>query len=216
MLDVKIAGVDEAGKGAVIGSLFVAGVSVRSSTVKYLERMGVKDSKGLSHNRRELLSKRIERIGAVRLQEITARQIDELRAVMTMNDIIVRGHGQVLRNLDPDIAYVDAADVDPARFSRRLREKSGISSIVAEHNADKNHVIVSAASIIAKVARDRSIEALRRKLELDIGSGYPSDSVTVAFLEKWLREHGELPPETRRSWKTVQKLLSSTQQPENG
>jgi ribonuclease HII len=216
MLDVRIAGVDEAGKGAVIGSLFVAGVAVRSSAFKYLERMGVKDSKGLSHNRRELLSKRIERIGAVRLHEITARQIDELRTVMTMNDIIVRGHGQILRNLDPDMAYVDAADVDTTRFSRRVQEKSGISSIVAEHHADTSHVIVSAASIIAKVARDKSIEALKRKLKLDIGSGYPSDSVTVAFLERWLQKHGELPPETRRSWKTVQKLLNSTQQSENG
>jgi len=216
MLDMTIAGVDEAGKGAVIGSLFVAGVSVLSSSFKYLERMGVKDSKGLSHNRRELLSKRIERIATVRLREITAKQIDELRAVMTMNDIIVRGHGQVLRNLNPDIAYVDAADVDTTRFSRRVQEESGISSIVAEHNADKNRVIVSAASIIAKVARDKSIEALRRKLELNVGSGYPSDSVTVAFLERWLHKHGELPPETRRSWKTVQKLQNATQQSKNG
>ena len=209
---MRIAGVDEAGKGAVIGSLFVAGVSVRSSAFKYLERMGVKDSKDLSHNRRELLSKRIERIGTVELQEVTARQIDELRAVMTMNDIIVRGHGQILRNLQPDIAYVDAADVDSTRFSRRVQEESGIGNIVAEHNADRNHLIVSAASIIAKVARDNSIEALKRELEIDVGSGYPSDGVTVAFLKEWLHKHGKLPPETRRSWKTVQKLLNSTQQ----
>jgi ribonuclease HII len=208
---MKIAGVDEAGKGAVLGSLFVAAVSIDSSALKYLERMGLRDSKALSPKRREFLSKRIEKVCAIELQEITAQQIDELRKVLTMNDILVRGHAQSLRHLNPDAAFVDAADVDAARFSERVMEASGIRSVIAEHHADSNRVIVSAASIIAKVSRDASIQALEHSLGVEIGSGYPSDAKTIAFLKKWLDERGELPPQTRYSWKTAQDLLEFVQ-----
>lgn len=205
---MKVAGVDEAGKGAVLGSLFVAGVSIDSSALKYLDRMGLRDSKALSPKRRELLSKRIEKVCAVQLQEITAKQIDELRKILTMNDILVRGHAQSLRHLKPDAAFVDAADVNATRFSQRVKEASGITNVIAEHHADSNRVIVSAASIIAKVSRDASIQALEYSLGLTIGSGYPSDAKTIAFLKKWLDERGELPPQTRCSWKTAQKMLA--------
>jgi len=207
---MKLAGVDEAGKGAVLGSLFVAGVCIDSSGLKYLERMGLKDSKALSVKRREFLSKRIEKVCAVKLQEITAQQIDELRTVLTVNDILVRGHAQALRYLKPDLAFVDAADVNESRFSERVKEASGIKKVIAEHNADTNYAIVSAASIIAKVSRDTSVRALERSLGVTIGSGYPSDVTTISFLKKWLNARGDLPPETRRSWKTAQNLFSSS------
>jgi ribonuclease HII len=204
---MKLAGVDEAGKGAVLGSLFVGGVSVDSSALKYLERMGLRDSKALSPKRRESLSKRIEKVCAVHLQEITARQIDELRTACTINDILVKAHALSLRHLKPDIAYVDAADVDALRFAQRVKDESGITSVIAEHKADSNYVIVSAASIIAKARRDASVKALGHSLGVDVGSGYPSDVRTTDFLKRWLDERGELPPETRRSWKTAQELL---------
>lgn len=201
---------DEAGKGAVLGSLFVAGVSIDSSALKYLERMGLKDSKVLSPKRREFLSKRIEKVCAVQLQEVTAEQIDELRAILTMNDIVVKGHAQSLRRLKPDVAFVDAADVNESRFSKRVTEESGIEDVIAEHKADLNHAIVSAASIIAKVRRDSSIKTLQSSLGVDIGSGYPSDARTITFLKNWLDERGDFPPGTRRSWKTAQNLLAAT------
>jgi len=202
--------VDEAGKGAVLGSLFVAGVSIDSSALKYLERMGLKDSKVLSPKRREFLSKRIEKVCAVQLQEVTAEQIDELRAILTMNDIVVKGHAQSLRRLKPDVAFVDAADVNESRFSKRVMEESGTENVIAEHKADLNHAIVSAASIIAKVRRDSSIKTLQSSLGVDIGSGYPSDARTITFLKNWLDERGDFPPGTRRSWKTAQNLLAAT------
>ena len=206
---MKLAGVDEAGKGAVLGSLFVAGVCIDSSGLKHLERMGLKDSKALSAKRREFLSKRIEKICAVQLLEITAQQIDELRTVLTINDILVKGHAQALQFLKPDIAFVDAADVDASRFSERVSEASGISTVIAEHNADANYAVVSAASIVAKVSRDASIKALERSLGTEVGSGYPSDATTISFLKEWVSFRGDLPPETRRSWKTAQNLLSA-------
>lgn len=204
-----VAGVDEAGKGAVVGSLFIAGVCVDSNSMKYLQRMALRDSKDLSRKRRELLAMRIEKVGEVGVHEVTAEQIDELREVITMNDIIVRGHARILHNLQPDCAYVDAADVNAERFGLQVKERSGITRIVSEHNADKNHVLVSAASIIAKVRRDQSIKRLEGELRCNIGSGYPSDAITVNFLRQWLNEHDELPPETRKSWKTAQSLEKS-------
>ncbi|MGZ4903388.1 MAG: ribonuclease HII [Halobacteriota archaeon] len=204
-----MAGVDEAGKGAVVGSLFIAGVCIDSNSLKYLQRMALRDSKDLSRKRRELLAMRIEKVGEVGVHEVTAEQIDELREVITMNDIIVRGHARILHDLQPDCAYVDAADVNAERFGLRVKERSGIARVVAEHNADKNHILVSAASIIAKVRRDQSIKKLENELKCDIGSGYPSDAITVNFLRQWLNEHDELPPKTRKSWKTVQSLIKS-------
>ncbi len=205
----KVAGVDEAGKGAVTGSLFIAGVCIDQNSVKYLKRMALRDSKDLSRKRRELLAMRIVKIADIGVHEVTAEQIDELREVITMNDIIARGHARVLHNLQPDCAYVDAADVNPERFGLQVSERSGIARVIAEHNADKNHVLVSAASIIAKVRRDESIKRLENELECNIGSGYPSDTVTVNFLRQWLDEHDELPPETRKSWKTAQSLVTA-------
>src|SRR5674476_1062475 len=96
-----------------------------------------------------------------------------------MNDIVVRGHAQSLRRLKPDVAFVDAADVNESRFSKRVMEESGIEDVIAEHKADLNHAIVSAASIIAKVRRDSSIKTLQSSLGVDIGSGcllYTSDA----------------------------------------
>jgi ribonuclease HII len=126
-----------------------------------------------------------------------------------MNDILVKGHAQSLRHLKPDVAFVDAADVDASRFSRRVMEESGIKDVVAEHKADSNYAIVSAASIIAKVSRDDSIQTLQSSFGVDIGSGYPSDARTITFLKTWLDERGDFPPGTRRSWKTAQDLLAS-------
>jgi ribonuclease HII len=146
----------------------------------------------------------------IQLQEITAQQIDELRSILTMNDIMVRGHAQSLRHLNPDVAYVDAADVDASRFSQRVMDESGVNNVIAEHNADSNYAIVSAASIIAKVSRDISIQTLQSSLGVDIGSGYPSDARTITFLKTWLDERGDFPPGTRRSWKTAQDLLAAT------
>ncbi len=204
-----VAGVDEAGKGAVIGSLFIAGICIDPNSMKYLQRMDLRDSKDLSRKRRELLAMRIDKVGKIGVHEVTAGQIDELREIITMNDIVLRGHARVLQDLHPDCAYVDAADVNAERFGLEVKKRSGVGRIVAEHNADKNRVLVSAASIIAKVRRDHSIKKLERELKCDIGSGYPSDAVTVAFLRQWFEEYDALPPQTRTSWKTAQNLVKS-------
>jgi ribonuclease HII len=205
---MKIAGVDEAGKGSVVGSMFVAGVIIEETSLRRLENMGVKDSKVILPNRRALLAVRIQKVCTYCVHEVTAEQIDELRSIMTMNEIVVKAHARVLRKLKPDRAYVDASDVDTSRFAERVATESGVVSVIAEHKADKSYPIVSAASIIAKVTRDKWIKELEDRVGLKIGSGYPSDQTTIKFLRSWLREYGKLPIFTRHSWKTAQNALT--------
>ncbi|MBN1324049.1 MAG: ribonuclease HII [Methanotrichaceae archaeon] len=205
-------GVDEAGKGPVIGSMFVAGVVVEEEKLFDLAAMGVKDSKLLSANRRDILASRICNLSDDHyVLEVKASVIDELRQIMTMNEIMVRAHSQVVQRLKADKGILDAADVDERRFCRRVCEDSGTSiDLVAEHKADRNHLIVAAASIVAKHRRDRSIRDLEQRAGAIIGSGYPSDPKTIRFIEGWIKEHGVLPACTRKTWATAQRLIGSS------
>ena len=204
-------GIDEAGKGPVIGSMFVAGVQ----QFKELESLGVRDSKRLSPARRESLAAQIEAATEVFVVEMPARAIDERRSVRTMNEIMVERFADVLTHFLSDRAIVDAADVKPERFGAHLsacyrNRCGGEIALVSENKADDRYPLVSAASIIAKVHRDRSIRALEAELDCVIGSGYPSDPKTVQFLHTLQKEHdfNDLPPYVRRSWRTVQDLYT--------
>ncbi len=135
-------------------------------------------------------------------------KLTNLRCIMTMNEIVVKAHARVLQHLKPDRAYIDASDVDASRFAERVTTESGVVNVIAEHKADKSRPIVSAASIIAKVTRDKWIKELEDSVGLKIGSGYPSDQTTIKFLRSWLREYGQLPIFTRHSWKTAQNVLT--------
>jgi ribonuclease HII len=204
-------GVDEAGKGPVVGSMFVAGFVVEEEKLYDLAALGVKDSKMLAPARREILEKKLIALAkSYYVLEVPAQVIDELRQVMTMNDLMVRSFSQVLSKLSAHKAILDAADVDAERFGRRVKESTGTAmEILAEHNADKNHQVVSAASILAKVQRDRSVRKLEASLGCQIGSGYPTDPKTLEFLESWIKYHGDLPPCVRRSWVTAQRIKAS-------
>ena len=204
-----IAGIDEAGKGPVLGPMCVAGMLLDERKLGALTRLGVKDSKQLSPKKRESLAVEIKKIAdRYFILEVSPRQIDELRKIMTMNEIMVTCYVRVLQELKPDRAFVDAADVSEQRFGENIKRKyTGDIEIISEHNADEKYPVVSAASILAKVRRDALIKQIERTLGVEIGSGYPSDPKTIEFLEKWVRKHGELPDFSRRSWETAKKIL---------
>lgn len=202
----RTVGVDEAGRGPVIGSVFVAGVA----DFEGLAELGVKDSKRLSPARREYLARRIEEATETFVVELTAREIDERRREQTLNEIMVELFSHVLLHFRPDRALVDAADVKPERFASNLRSlcRAGGAEpieIIAEWRADERYPLVSAASIIAKVHRDRSIRELEAELGTEIGSGYPADPRTIHFLKELLRagEREDLPRYVRQSWRTI-------------
>ncbi len=206
-------GIDEAGKGPVIGSMFVAGVL----NFEGLGKLGVRDSKRLSPSRREYLAKLIEASTEAHVVEFTATEIDDSRKTHTLNEIIVELFSAVIMHFQPDRAFVDAADVNPNRFATNLKSSfkkergegaEGESEIISESKADERYPVVSTASIVAKVHRDRSIRQLEAEIGAEIGSGYPADPKTIQFLRRLLKEKEDIPPYVRRSWKTVERVYS--------
>ncbi len=204
-----IAGIDEAGKGPVLGPMCVAGVLLDEKKLDALAQIGVKDSKQLTAKRREVLAVEIKNlVDKYFILEVSPFQIDELRKIMTMNEIMVVSYAKVLEELKPDHAFVDAADVIANRFGENIRKKyTRDLEITSEHNADVKYPIVSAASILAKVRRDALVKELEKKAGVEIGSGYPADPKTITFLEDWIKEYGSLPDFARSSWETSKKLV---------
>ncbi len=141
-----------------------------------------------------------------------AHEIDEIRTGITMNVCVARAHAQVIDRLSPSVAYVDACDVNAFRYADMVKGFLDQScEIVSEHHADQTFRVVSAASIVAKVTRDRAIRTLSKKYG-NIGSGYPSDPVTIAFLSEYFDEHKCPPPIARKDWKTVTTMIAQKQQ----
>jgi ribonuclease HII len=212
----KVLGVDEAGRGPVIGSMFIGGFMVDEKYLDDVEDLGVKDSKKLSDKKRESLAKKLRKKGKPFLKEITASEIDELREVMTLNEIEIQGFTDVIERSDADKIIVDLPEPDGDRFIRKMKKelpaKFENRDFIAEHEADDNFPIVSAASIIAKSARENHIDQLKKKYGYDFKSGYPHDSPTIEFLEKYVEEKGGLPKETRESWSTAQRIRKEADQ----
>lgn len=205
---MKILGIDEAGRGPVLGPLVVCGAMVPQDKIVILERMGIKDSKRLTPQRRNVLSRKIQKIAECHVVKITAQDIDNLRAKgVNLNEIEKIAMIKIINLAQPDEVLIDSVDVDPERLSSQLSETIGTGiPIKAEHKADDKYIPVAAASIVAKVERDIEIEKLGRKYKKmgGIGSGYPSDPRTRTFLEKF--DYDDLPEFVRRSWATVQKM----------
>lgn len=204
-----IVGVDEAGRGPVIGPLVVAGVAIESDVP--LRHLNVRDSKKLSPERREALAPEIERLVKSVLVVIPAERIDEKRAEMSLNDFEAKLFAEVIEKLRPETAYVDAVDVDEIEFKRSVQREIPFDvEIVSQHNADELFPVVSAASILAKVYRDRAMREIEQEIGAPVGSGYASDPDTIGFLERWIRANGSLPPHTRASWDTARRLLAES------
>ena len=203
---MDILGIDEAGRGSVLGPMVIAGVIVPEKMDKVLERMGVKDSKRLTPNRRTILSRKLRKMFEYEIVVISAREIDDLRADgVNLNEIEKNAMESILLKLKPEKAIVDAVDVKAERFQENLRNDTGLD-VIAEHKADDKYIEVSAASIIAKAERDSYISEINKEYIKSggIGSGYPSDPTTKKFLSNYT--YDEMPDFVRRSWATVSKM----------
>ena len=207
-------GADEAGKGPVLGPMVCAAVRAPPAALD-----GVDDSKRLSPDRREQVAARLredDRV-AVGVEVVGVSRIDDPET--EMNGLALAGQAAAVRAVvEPgDRVLADAADVDEGRFGRRLRtaieaEGDGVGpEVTAEHRADEAHPVVGAASVIAKVERDRRVAALADEYG-DVGSGYPSDPATRAFLQEFVRDEGRLPACARSSWATCADLRAASEQ----
>ncbi|MBQ6349563.1 MAG: ribonuclease HII [Methanobrevibacter sp.] len=203
---MDILGVDEAGRGSVLGPLVIAGVIIPEKMNKVLERMGVKDSKKLVPHRRTILSRKLKKMFDYEIVVISALEIDQMRADgINLNDIEKNAMRDLIIKLAPEKAIVDAVDVKAERFQNDLCQSTGVN-VIAEHKADDKYIQVSAASIIAKAERDAQIEEINKEyIKIGgIGSGYPSDPTTKEFLTNFT--YDEMPDFVRRSWATVSKM----------
>lgn len=206
-----LCGIDEAGRGPVLGDLVIAGVLCAEGDVDYLREIGVKDSKQLSPRRRGALFGLITARFRYHAIRVSPRELDaRVEAGISLNELEGRKFGEIINALGPEKAYVDCADVVPENFARHIRKVlARPCALVVEHRADVTYPLVSAASIVAKVLRDEGIARLRERYG-EIGSGYPSDPKTQAFLRRWSREEGPYPEFVRRSWKTAARAMDST------
>lgn len=210
-------GVDEAGRGPVIGPLVVGAVALPTSDLGMLMTHGVKDSKDLTHKKRvelvEWFHTQVEQRGwKYSLIECGPERVDHGVQTTGLNLLEVDLFSEALteiRKQVPQSLHVlnDACDVNEQRFTDRIAARLPKwpwpnSTILSEHKADTTYPVVGMASILAKVHRDSCIENLTHEIGFPLGSGYPSDPKTKAALPELLRE-SKPHPALRWSWKTV-------------
>jgi ribonuclease H, mammalian HI/archaeal HII subfamily len=202
----------------------IAGVCATEEQENKLRILGVDDSKKLTAKKRQQLEVSIKKyVSSWYIYEVEPRKIDDLRKIMTMNEIMVLCFSKVMEELtlssadksNPfDIVFLDAADVLEERFAQRVKdeyskkfkEEASRTEYISKHKADTISPVVSAASILAKTRRDELIEEIKKKEGVDFGSGYPSDPKTKLFLENWIKENDDFPDYVRKSWKTAENL----------
>lgn len=207
---MRVCGIDEAGRGAVIGPMVIAGVLIDQNKTNDLTGIGVKDSKKLTPRTRLELSKLIrdlaEDIKVVVLDALTIDSNTRKRKSQGLNRLEAGVFTEIINRLKPDAAYIDLPSVEYAGFRKLIEDNlTHKCSLILEHRADERYPVVSAASIIAKCERDRLIEELKLKLG-DFGSGYPSDCKTRRFLIELMMSGGINCPYIRSSWRTLAKV----------
>ncbi|MUW15040.1 ribonuclease HII [Halorubrum sp. CBA1125] len=245
-------GVDEAGKGPVLGPMVAAAVLADPASLP----ADVDDSKRLSSTRREAIDAAVREAESVAVGVATVEPAAIDRPDTDMNTLTVRGQAQALRlalraadpdgtGLDEPVRVVaDAGDTSEERFAGRLgrfvrepdpaaghlvasaaeapRAETDVDSPVpdiaveAAHGADERDPVVGAASVVAKVARDARMAAIDDAYPAydGLGSGYPGDPATRAFLRAYVTDHGDLPDCARRSWSTCDDVLAAAAQSE--
>ncbi len=207
-----IAGLDEAGRGCVIGPLVVAGVTIEEENLPALIRLGVKDSKLLTPKKRTDLAREIKLLSRKHvIVKLTPAEIDRVvasqRKLHKLNRLEAETMAKIIDDLKPEEAFVDAADVVEDRFKHHIQERLVTKTrVVCKHKADRMYSVVSAASILAKVERDKEISMLLTQFG-DFGSGYLTDSKTKAFLKEWLKTHNEYPDCVRSSYRPARKAM---------
>lgn len=192
-----VAGVDEAGRGPVVGPMVIAIVAGEEAALKAL---GVKDSKLLSRQARERLYQLILKTAkCVNYVVIEPRVIDAWVERHGLNKLEAENIAKLIELCEADIYYVDSPDPRPSRFASLLVDATR-RRVVAMNKAERIPV-VAAASIIAKVVRDRLVDMLKADMG-DFGSGYPSDPKTVSALRA-----GAVADEcVRHSWSTMKRI----------
>jgi ribonuclease HII len=182
-----VAGIDEAGRGPVIGPMVMAIVAMDESSLEWLAKLGVKDSKQLTPRQRERLFEKIKQKARYSIKIISPEEIDEAvcSKKSNLNWLEAVKSAELIKEINPDRVFIDCPSPNIGKYVEFLRKiVNKKTEIIAKHKADQLYPIVSAASIMAKVIRDKEIEDLKKRHNVDFGSGYISDPATAKFLEE--------------------------------
>ena len=214
VMSKTILGIDEAGRGPVIGPMIICGALFREKDVEKLRMLDVKDSKLLSKKRREELFDKIKEIAVdYQIIKIGPKEIDQRFEVNTnLNQLEAMKFVDIINKLKPSVAIIDAPERNTEKFKNYLkRYLTHDCELVCENFADTNHIEVGAASVLAKVTRDSSIRKIENEIGESIGAGYPSDPTTLEFVEKAMNNK-KLLKYVRKSWFTFQRLKEKKEQ----
>jgi len=194
----------------------VAGVVISKEKEQKLKKIGVKDSKQLTPKRREELAAQIEEIADnILVMRVQPCRIDKLRSEGIKLDMIEAiKMAEIIEMGNANKVYVDALSINPKRFQGQIIEhlRTAEPEFVVENYADETYPVVSAASIIAKVERDKVIEEIKKKVKFNFGVGYSHDARTIKFVENMIKRRKPLPPYIRQSWITTQVLKEANLQ----
>lgn len=142
------------------------------------------------------------------IYKIDCDEIDDNVFLNKLNKLEAEAMAAVINNLHVDEVYIDSCDVNQERYKECV--KCGVVSyntkLYSMHHADRLNLVVSAASIIAKIVRDNEIQAIRR-IHHTIGSGYPSDEKTMYFIREWVKKYKNAPSFARKSWRPLRMML---------
>ena len=211
---MKLLGIDDAGRGPVVGPMVLAGVLIYEDYEKKLKELGAKDSKLLLPKKRQQLKKEIEKLEH-KFVISTPPQID---AHPNLNKLEAEKTAAIINALvkEKTKVIVDCPSSNPQEWQDHLvtlihKNVLPLIQLSCEHKADANHPVVSAASIIAKETREEELVKLKAKLKIDFGSGYPSDPATIEFI-KDNYNNPEYKDIIRHSWNTVKRLQTAEDQ----
>ncbi len=209
-----VVGIDEAGRGPIIGPMVVAGVAIDDKDEQKLIELGVKDSKLLSPRQRESMFDKIKKIAKDhKIIIIPPSEIDEAinSANLNLNKLENIKYAMITNYLKPEKVILDCPSNNIIEFVKFFEMNLTIENldVVAEHKADVTYPVVSAASILAKVTRDREIEKIKKQLGVNFGSGYPADPITAEFVKK---NYDKYPDIMRKTWETYKRVVSNKNQ----
>ena len=208
-----IAGVEEAGRGPVIGPMVMAICGMEEEHLFKLKIIGAKDSKLLSPLQREKIFEKLKDECNFRIIILEPSEIDDALndPAMNLNKLEAKTSATLINDLNPEKVTLDCPSNNISAYKNLVKSMiiNKKTVVIAEHKADLNYEIVGAASILAKVTRDREIEKIKKKLKVDFGSGYPSDPKTIEFLNKNWDKYPEI---FRKTWATYKKVADSKKQ----
>jgi ribonuclease HII len=216
MLPRLSVGIDEAGRGCVLGPLVVAVVAATEADKRKFREWNVRDSKLVPAKQREDLAKRImDRCWfELRIAEppaIDAAIADRTRTLNGLERELMTELVLAYRARHPEHPVritIDAPSINARGFTQQMHTANGWTddaTLRAIHHADALDRSVGAASIIAKYERERLLAALKREIGADFGSGYTSDERTIMHL----KTAPEGAVYVRWSWSTAQRLAPS-------